>query len=71
MRVRAQYMRDGAGGHIASSQSSAFGAPPLRFGRFAVTAPAQYGSIASMGFDPEIRPEGPDSSVEAHGGQRA
>jgi hypothetical protein len=33
----------GVCGHVAPSLSSAFGAPPLRFGRFAVTASSRHG----------------------------
>src|SRR5580692_11261284 len=43
----------GAVGHIGPPSSSAFGAPPLRYGRFAVTTPVRCGFVASKSFAAE------------------
>ncbi len=44
------------GGHIGPSPSSRFAAPPLRYGRYAMTAPFRCGGFVSMIFAERSRP---------------
>jgi hypothetical protein len=46
------------GGHIGPPPSSRFAAAPLRFGRFAVTAPFRCGGFASMVVAAQAGPQG-------------
>jgi len=56
--------------HRNSPPSSACGAPPLRFGRFAMTAPSRQGEWPPSASMPETGPQGPVHGVEALGNQK-
>jgi hypothetical protein len=57
-----------AGGHIGPSPSSRYAAPPLRFGRYAMTAPFRCGKVHPWSLLSEAgRKAGPLN--KDHGGQ--